>query len=70
MSTSFVADVVNSFDTVDRGILGCVLSRLGLPGLFRHAYFQYHPRDRLRFKLSCGLGEAWTRDGVFLRAAL
>ena len=28
----FVADVVKSFDTVDRGILDYVLSRLGLPG--------------------------------------
>ena len=35
----FVADVVKSFDTVDRVILDCVLSRLGLPGWFRHAYF-------------------------------
>ena len=28
----FVADVVKSFDTVDRGILDRVLSSLGLPG--------------------------------------
>ena len=35
----FVADVVKSFDTVDRGILDRVLSSLGLPGWFRHAYF-------------------------------
>ena len=27
----FVADVVQSFDTVDRGILDFVLGRLGLP---------------------------------------
>ena len=59
----FVADVIKSFDTVDRGILDYILSRLGLPGWFRHAYFEYHARVRLRFKLSCGLGEAWTRDG-------
>ena len=56
-------DVVKSFDTVDRGILDYVLSRLGLPGWFRHAYFEYHAGVRLRFKLACGLGEAWTRDG-------
>ena len=31
----FVADV-------DRGILDRVLSSLGLPGWFRHAYFEYH----------------------------
>ena len=59
----FVANVVKSFDTVDRGILDYILSRLGLPGWFRHAYFENHARVRLRFKLSCGLGEAWTRDG-------
>ena len=38
----FVADVVKSFDTVDRGILDSVLSSLGLPAWFRHAYFEYH----------------------------
>ena len=40
----FVADVIKSFDTVDR-----VLSSLGLPGWFRHAYFEYHAHVRLRF---------------------
>ena len=59
----FVADVVKSFDTVDRTILDCVLSRLGLPGWFRHAYFEYHAHVRLRFKLASGLGQSWTRDG-------
>ena len=39
------------------------LSCLGLPGCFRHAYFEYHARVRLRFKLASGLGEPWTRDG-------
>ena len=58
-----MADVIKSFDTVDRGILDYVLSRLGLPGWFRHVYFEYHARVRLRFKLSCGLGQSWTRDG-------
>ena len=52
----FVADVVKSFDTVDRGILG-------LPAWFRNAYFEYHAKVRLRFKLAAGLGEPWTRDG-------
>ena len=33
----FVADVIESFDTVDRKILDRVLSSLGLPGWFRHA---------------------------------
>ena len=59
----FVADVIKSFDTVDRKILDRVLSNLGLPGWFRHAYFGYHAHVRMRFKLASGLGESWTRDG-------
>ena len=59
----FLADVIKSFDTVDRGILDRVLSSLGLPGWFRHAYFEYHAHVRLRFKLASGLGEPWTQDG-------
>ena len=59
----FVADVIKSFDTVDRGILDRVLSSLGLPGWFRHAYVEYHSLVRLRFKLAAGLGQPWTRDG-------
>ena len=31
----FVADVIKSFDTVDRSVLDRVLSSLGLPGWFR-----------------------------------
>ena len=58
-----VADVVVSFDAVDRGILDRVLSSLGLPAWFRHVYFQYHAIVRVRFKLAAGLGEPWTRDG-------
>ena len=65
----FVADVTKSFDTVDRFILDGVLSRLGLPGWFRHAYCEHHAHVRLRFKLATGLGELWTRDGVFFRGA-
>ena len=59
----FVADVIKSFDTVDRAILDRVLNSLGLPGWFRHAYFEYHANVRMRFKLASGLGEPWTRDG-------
>ena len=59
----FVADVIKSFGTVHREILDRVLSSLGLPGWFRHAYFEYHAHVRLRFKLGTGLGEPWTRDG-------
>ena len=33
----FVAGVVKFFDVVDRGVLDCVLSSLGLLGWFRHA---------------------------------
>ena len=39
------------------------MSSLGLPGWFRHAYFEYHAHVRLRFKLASGLGEPWTPDG-------
>ena len=59
----FVADVIKSFDTVDRSILDRVLSGLGLPGWFRHAYFEFHALVRLRFKFSSGLGLPCTRDG-------
>ena len=59
----FDADVVKSFDTVDRGFLDFVLGRFGLLLWFRKAYFGFHTGVRLRFKLSCGLGEPWTRDG-------
>ena len=59
----FVADVIKSFDSVDRGILDRVLSSLGLPAWFRHACFEYHARVGLRFELAAGLDEPWTRDG-------
>ena len=40
-----------------------MLSSLGLPGWFRHAYFEFHSHVRLQFKLAAGLGQPWTRDG-------
>ena len=58
-----VADVIKSFDTVDRSILDCALGRLGLPAWFRMVYFSFHSQVRLRFKLATGLGESWCRDG-------
>ena len=58
-----VADVIKSFDTVDRSILDCTLERLGLPGWFKKEYFACHSQVRLRFKLATGLGESWCRDG-------
>ena len=30
---------------------------------FVGVYFGYHANVRLRFKLACGLGSPWTRDG-------
>ena len=59
----FIADVIKSFDTVDRRIRDSVLSSLGLPAWFRHTYFEYHAHVRQRFKLAAGRGEPWTRDG-------
>ena len=58
-----VADVIKSFNTVDRSILDCALGRLGLPDWFRKVYFSFHSQVRLRFKLAAGLGEPWCRDG-------
>ena len=58
-----VADVIKSFDTVDRSILDCALGRLGLPDWFRRVYFSFLSQVRLRFKLAAGLGEPWCRDG-------
>ena len=66
----FVADVIKSFDTVDRTILDRVLSSLGLPGWFRHVEFEYHLHVRLRFKLAAGLGEPGLGMVEFLRGAL
>ena len=62
----FVADVVELFDTVDRGVLDRVLSGLGLLAWSRHAFFEYHAGVRLRFKLASGSGECWTGDGGIL----
>ena len=38
-----------------------------MPGWFRHACFEYHAHVGLRFKLSSGLAEPWTRDGGILQ---
>ena len=58
-----VADVITSFDSVDRSILDCALGRLGVPDWFRSVYFSFHRQVRLRFKLAAGLSEPWCRDG-------
>ena len=41
-----VADVIKSFDTVDRSILDCALGRLGLPDWFRKVYFSFYSQVR------------------------
>ena len=63
MFISFVADVVKSFDSDDRGIWDRVWCSLGLLGWFRHADFEYHAHVSQRFKFAAGLREPWTRDG-------
>ena len=65
-----VADVIKSFDTVDRSKLDCALGRLGLLGWFRKVYFSFHSQVRLRFKLAAGLVTPGVGMVVFLRAAL
>ena len=55
-----LADVVISFDNVDRGVLDRVLSSLGLPAWFRHVYLCVGVR--LRFKFAACPGELWNRD--------
>ena len=58
-----VADVIKSFDTLDRTIVDCALGWLGLLDWFRKVYFSFHSQVRFRFKLAAGLGEPWSRDG-------
>ena len=64
-----VADVIKSFDTVDRSILDCALGRLGLPDWFRKVYFSFHSQVRLRFKLAAGLGGLGVGMVVFPKVA-
>ena len=65
----FVADVVKSFDTVDRvfWIVYCLVLVFLLGSVM--LTFEYHAHVRVRFKLASGLGQSWTRDGVFLRVS-
>ena len=44
-----VADVIKSFDAVDRSILDCALGRLGLPDWFRKVYCSFNSQVRIRF---------------------
>ena len=63
MSTFLLLMSLNPLILLTVGILDRVLSSLGLPGWFRHAYFEYHAHVRLRFKLASGLGQSWTPYG-------
>ena len=63
MSTFLLLMLSNLLIQLIGGVLERGLSSLGLPGWFRHAYFEYHAHVRLRFKLASGLGAPWTRDG-------
>ena len=58
----FAVDGIKSSDTVDRAILGTVLSSFAW---LWHACFEYHShvRLRLRFELAACLGKSWTLDG-------
>ena len=58
-----VADVIKSFDIVDRSILDCALGRLGLPAWFRRVYFACRSQVRIGFGLASSLKEPWCRDG-------
>ena len=58
-----VADVIKSFDTVDRSILDCVWVAWDYLIGFVRSCFSFHSQVRLRFKLAAGLGEPWCRDG-------
>ena len=66
----FVADVIKSFDMVDRTVLDRVLSSLGLPGWFRHAYFEYHAQSGCGSNLLLVLVNLGLVMGRFLRAVL
>ena len=66
-----VADVIKSFDTVDRSILDCALGRLGSPGWFRRVYFACIVRSDLGLNLllvweSLGVGMLAFSRGVLL----
>ena len=66
----FVADVVKSFDTVDRDILDCTLGRLGLPAWFRRVYFSFIVMFVFVLSLLLVLGLLGDAMGAFPRVAL
>ena len=51
-----VADVIKSFDTVDRSNLDCALGRLGLPDWFNRVYFSFHSQVRFEVQTCCWPG--------------
>ena len=65
-----VADVSQSFDTIDKSILDRALERLGLPDWFLEANFSYHSQVRLWLKVAVVLGSHGVGMDVFLRVVL
>ena len=65
-----VADVIKSFDTVDRSILDCALERLGLPDWFRKCYFLFMVRFLSCSNLLLALGSHGAGMEVFLKVVL
>ena len=65
-----VADVIKSFDTVDRSFLDCASGRLGLPDWFRKVYFSFHSQVIFGLNLLLGLVNPGVGMVVFLRAVL
>ena len=64
-----VADVIKSFDTVDRSILDCTLGRLGLPDWFRRTLL-ITVRFALDFSWLLDLASHCVEMEVFLRVVL
>ena len=60
-----VADVIKSFDTVDLSILGCALSRLGLPDWFVRYIFPFKVRSVCGLSLLLDLVSHGVGMGVF-----
>ena len=61
-----VADVIKSFDTVDRSTLDRALGRLGLLHWFRKVHLAFHSQVRLRFELAAGAVMGASRTGALL----